>query len=102
MTVIFLLRQSHAYKFLTLFQRQSPSIPNLTIIWHTASTSETLIAFPTHHHQSIMSSSQSTSISSPQTNTYKVYTIDPRSYHYLITQYKPALSRPQHAYLLDP
>src|SRR3977135_3526705 len=105
MTAIFLLRQSRAYKFLTLFQRQSPSIPNLTIIWHTASTPETLIAFPTqYHHHSIMSTSQSTSISSPQTYTHKVYTIDPRSYHYLINRYKPALSlsRPQRAYLLDP
>ena len=49
-----------------------------------------------------MSTSQSTSISSPQTYTHKVYTIDPRSYHYLITRYEPALTRPQRAYLLDP
>src|SRR3977135_605905 len=104
MTAIFLLRQSHAYKFPTLFSANHHQFPNLTIIWHTTSTSETLIAFPTHHHQSIMSSSQSTSISSPQTNTHKVYTINPHSYHYLVTQYEPALalSRPQHAYLLDP
>ena len=103
MTAIFLLWQSRAYKFLTLFQRQSPSNPNLTIIWHTASTPETLIAFPTqYHHHSIMPTSQSTSISLPQTHTFNVYTINPRSYHYLITRYEPALTRPQRAYLLDP
>ena len=49
-----------------------------------------------------MSTSQSTSISSPQPHTFNVYTIDPRSYHYLVTRYEPALTRPQRAYLLDP
>ena len=99
----FLLRQSHAYKFLTLFGANHHQFLNLTIIWHTASTPKTLIAFPTqYHHHSIMSTSQSTSISSPQTHTFNVYTIDPRSYHYLITRYEPALTRPQCAYLLDP
>jgi len=105
MTATFLLRQSRAYKFLTLFSVNHHQFLNLTIIWHTASTPETLIAFPTqYHHHSIMSTSQSTSISSPQTYTHKVYTIDPRSYHYLVNRYEPALSlsRPQRAYLLDP
>ena len=102
MTAAFLLWQSRAYKFLTLFSIYSHWFPIITIIWHTASTSETHITFPTHYHQSIMSSSQLTSISSPQTNIFKVYSIDPCSYHYLVTQYKPALSRSQCAYVLDP